>query len=105
MGRIGNFFKKAWRGIKNGFRKGRKVVVKANEAYEKGKQYYKDHQGQIDAAKELARKHGGKYGGKIADGISKGESAIHKGTNYIDRQRDKAKQIVNDAKQVVTSAR
>ena len=105
MGRIGNFFKKAWRGIKNGFRRGRKVVVKANEAYEKGKQYYKDHQGQIDAAKELARKHGGKYADKAVKVIEKGESAYHKGTNYIDRQRDKAKQIVTDVKQAATSAR
>ena len=103
MGRIGNFFKKAWRGLKRGFRRGRQVVEKANDAYEKGKQFYKDHQGQIDAAKEIARKHGGKYGGKIADGISKGESAYHKGTNYIDKQRDKAKQIVNDVKHVASA--
>ena len=109
MGRAGRkikaFFGRIGKGIKKLFHKGKNVVVKANDAYEKGKQYYKDHQGQIDAAKEIARKHGGKYGGKIADGISKGESAYHKGTNYIDKQRDKARQIVTDVKQAATSAR
>ena len=102
MGRVGrkfkSFFGRVGKGIKTGWRKVTKFVRGASDTYDKAKQYVSDHQDTIDKAKDMARKYGGKYGGKAADAVEKGESAYKKGTAYIDKQRDKAREIAHAVK-------
>ena len=90
-GRIG-------KGLKRGWRKFVKFVKGANETYDKAKQYVSDHQGDIDKAKEIARKYGGKYGGKTADAVEKAEGAYRKGTAYIDKKRDQVREVAHAVK-------
>ena len=102
MGRVGRKFKAAMgrvgKGIKTGWHKLTRFIKGANETYEKAKQYVSDHQADINKAKDLARKYGGKYGGKAADAVEKGEAAYKKGTAYVDKQRDKAREIAHAVK-------
>ena len=91
MGRIG-------KGIKTGWHKAVRFIKGANEKYEQAKKFISDHQADIDKAKQIAREHGGKYGGKAADLAEKAEGAYKKGTAYIDKQRDNARAIANKLK-------
>ena len=102
MGRVGRKFKAAMgrvgKGIKTGWHKFVKFVKGASDTYDRAKQYVSDHQADIDKAKDIARKYGGKYGGKAADAVEKGERAYKKGTDYVDKQRDKAREIARAVK-------
>ena len=102
MGRAGRKFKgfmgRVGKGLKPGWSKLTKFVNGASDTYDRAKQYVSDHQADIDKAKDLARKYGGKYGGKTADAIEKGESAYKKGTAYVDKQRDRAREIAHAVK-------
>ena len=102
MGRAGRkfkgFFGRVGKGIKTGWRKVTKFLKGASETYDRAKQYVSDHEADINKAKDLARKYGGKYGGKAADAVEKGESAYKKGTAYVDKQRDRAREIAHAVK-------
>ena len=102
MGRAGRKFKgfmgRVGKGLKTGWRKFTKFVKGASDTYDRAKQYVSDHQADIDKAKDIARKYGGKYGGKAADAAEKAEGAYKKGTAYIDKQRDRAREIAHAVK-------
>ena len=102
MGRAGHKIKRAFgrigKGIKTGWRKFTKFVKGASDTYDRAKQYVSDHQADIDKAKDLARKYGGRGGGKAADLVEKGEAAYKKGTAYVDKQRDRAREIARAVK-------
>ena len=102
MGRVGRKFKAAMgrigKGIKTGWHKAVRFIKGANEKYEQAKKFISDHQADIDKAKQIAREHGGKFGGKVADYADKAESAYKKGTAYVDKQRDNARAIANKLK-------
>ena len=89
------FFGRVGKGIKTGWGRLKRFVSGANEKYEQAKKFISDHQADIDKAKQIAREHGGKYGGKAADLAEKAEGAYKKGTAYIDKQRDNARNIAN----------
>ena len=91
IGRVG-------KGIKTGWRKFTRFVRGANEKYEQAKKFVSDHEGDIQKAKQLAREHGGKFGGKVADYADKAEGAYRKGTAYVDKQRDNARAIATKLK-------
>ena len=107
MGRIGRkikrFFGRVGKGIKQGAHKVIRFIKGANDAYERGKQFVDKHQGDIDKAKDLARKYGGKYGQKGADAIDKGQSYYKKATDTVDKYRDKAKSTYEAVKGAVKS--
>ena len=98
MGRVGNFFKKAWRGIKNGFRRGRHIVNEADKAITKGREAINKYHDKVDTGKEILRKHGGKIGAKIADGADKVEAGYNKATNAYDKGKSKVQQVVTSIK-------
>ena len=92
------FFGRVGKGIKTGWRKFTKFVKGASEKYDQAKKYVDDHREQIEKAKQVAREHGGKFGGKVADYADKAESAYRKGTAYVDKQRDNVRTIANKLK-------
>ena len=92
------FFGRVGKGIKTGWRKFTKFVRGANEKYEQAKKFVSDHEADIQKAKQIAREHGGKFGGKVADYADKAESAYRKGTAYVDKQRDNARAIATKIK-------
>ena len=92
------FFGRVGKGIKTGWRKLTRFVRGANEKYEQAKKFVSDHEADIQKAKQIAREHGGKFGGKVADYADKAESAYKKGTAYVDKQRDNARAIATKIK-------
>ena len=92
------FFGRVGKGIKTGWGRLKRFVSGANEKYEQAKKFISDHQADIDKAKQIAREHGGKFGGKVADYADKAESAYRKGTAYVDKQRDNARAIATKIK-------
>ena len=107
MGRLGRkikrFFGRVGKGIKTGAHKVVKFLKGANDAYERGKQFVDKHQGDVEKAKELVKKHGGKYGEKAAEAITKGQGYYKKGTETVDKYRDKAKSTYDSVKSAVKS--
>ena len=91
FGRIG-------KGIKIGWHKAVRFLRGANEKYEQAKKFVDDHKDQINKAKQIAREHGGKFGGKAADFADKAEGAYKKGTAFIDKHRDNAQAIASKLK-------
>ena len=84
--------------VKTGWHKFTRFIKGASDTYDKAKQYVADHQADIEKAKQIAREHGGKYGGKAADLADKAQGAYKKGTAYVDKQRDKAREIARAVK-------
>lgn len=78
MGRIGNFFKKAWNGVKNF---GKKVIHVLPKVIDVGKKIVNNNDVQ-------------KYGGQIADKFGKRDQ-FNKATKFVDNALNKAG-IVND---------
>ena len=55
--KVKRFFGRVGKGIKSGVHKVVKFLKGANEAYERGKQFVNQHQGDVEKAKELVKKH------------------------------------------------
>ena len=83
MGRIGNFFKKAWNGVKNF---GKKVIHVLPKVIDVGKKVVNN-----DAVQ--------KYGGQIADKFGKGDQ-FHKATNFANDALNKASIVNNKVQQL-----
>ena len=101
--KVKRFFGRVGKGIKNGVHKVVKFLRGANDAYERGKQFVDKHQGDVEKAKELVKKHGGKYGEKAAEAITTGQGYYKKGTETVDKYRDKAKSTYDAVKGAVKS--